>query len=1381
MERIGREESGRRLVKGSGFSLDPDYDFSGLAGMLEKFVAEVEGFQSGRGGSAVTPAELAAVVAALKKDDCGPYDAMVDRLEAEGGTLSRTLAELFDSVRDTARAGDRADAGAAGKVLTGLASDLDGLRDGRWPDGSGADFAAIRRALDGGDEAPLRAWLDQSRNAPGVLARAAYDVLAKADHLYHGAEIVDRAGLDLWLRSIKSEAEAWSKGIGPAAEAREAREALARGDDAHFRAMVRRWSEGQGPLGRALGELIAAWGEGAGSPGKPDHRRTIRLLARVERGMKALTTGEGQPLTIASLSTAADKGELGLLIAPDDWPRQGDSSVRSWVGRRLARDSTRFRACDRPALSSYLAETAAWAKKAADDDKSLLSGRFLRMAAAKPEPVALLFLRQQAHTSGNPIAVAVGERLIAMIDQSKRANLGALATAMERYTSQIASLSSDLTLSELRAASRSLSRELQATQGRGKDADLAVVPLLKWTRQVETSANEVAQVVANAVDRESHRYRFQMARYDGDLKGTEVGMVLFYTDLLAKLWAIDFLHNQPARAVEDFHPMTDLQVSPVFEDEIRRLPSTRLWFGPEDKGFQVADEGATLILARNATRIYAASSDPLAPGKEQAAAANSEAFLGWWNDHYPEVARFEPEYERLNQVMKWSLLISWLNERGRGDALGSLAGVDVDRSNWFPDWARKQPGLKFHHWEKIAFHGPGYKGTTTESMPILSSDPYPSFGRVKVLSGGVSLAPKELFKARAALSGEVNPLLRRSDVLYKSHALTGEGLTFQTLQESRFSFKTPAVGRSLLESTPKAGTKLRGRVSEINAPRFERTVSRQSGGLEVATRVADHDLAVLSVRPTKNGLRVGLRGRELAQGQSLAARASTGVDPLASVARHPGVETAIHTPDGLFVQTRGGRNWIKLTGEVTPAKAPSVARVADSKPGARPYDVDFVGEVRLKPAPSGGEDLVVRVSRRPSEATSMNVSARGPPPGGPTIPVEIEAGGATLRGRLDPKAGTMTFALEDVPAEFLGDPARLGGILKRSGLAKLDAKTGPTTPIRMVVKEVSAEESAFIRDLGKDRFGPAAKELADDPAGFARKARAEYTKSLGQCDELLDIGSHDRALAILDGLEEVYGTRPEVRFRQALCDIEGGRTARGARLGNEAMESSRGGLTKFHEEVNARLASRDLTVAARSDIATFRDGAAWRDLQGSGRLPEGKVNLVPDGERLGLDFHASQPLPKGEPVPLDKVLASDAPVYLMDAPGLNNLDWSAGFRRTLESQVRGKLATVVSIPDVGIAEFRPAQVFAGEAGTKAATYTRVRSGGGTPGTPRPTPYRALQSGRGGQGGQDDDDEEERLRAMIEAEMKWKAHLDALHSGREKAAGEVYAIVPAGAP
>ncbi len=62
---------------------------------------------------------------------------------------------------------------------------------------------------------------------------------------------------------------------------------------------------------------------------------------------------------------------------------------------------------------------------------------------------------------------------------------------------------------------------------------------------------------------------FQHARYDGPLAGTEVGMDLFYTDLLAKLWALDFEVSAPTKQIEDFQPLLKIDYSPIYWMEIR--------------------------------------------------------------------------------------------------------------------------------------------------------------------------------------------------------------------------------------------------------------------------------------------------------------------------------------------------------------------------------------------------------------------------------------------------------------------------------------------------------------------------------------------------------------------------------------------------------------------------------------------------------------------------------------------------------------------------------------------------------------------------------------------------------------------------------------------
>ena len=103
----------------------------------------------------------------------------------------------------------------------------------------------------------------------------------------------------------------------------------------------------------------------------------------------------------------------------------------------------------------------------------------------------------------------------------------------------------------------------------------------------------------------------------------------------------------------------------------------------------------------------------------------------------------EPEYERLNEVMKWSLVIRWLNESKRGDSLGFLRDYPVERKAWFPGWVKQpqQARLRFRDWDKVGFHPKGYLGTTTEALPSIKSRPFWQMGLDGwVITGGVSLA-----------------------------------------------------------------------------------------------------------------------------------------------------------------------------------------------------------------------------------------------------------------------------------------------------------------------------------------------------------------------------------------------------------------------------------------------------------------------------------------------------------------------------------------------------------------------------------------------------------------------------------------------------------------
>ena len=102
--------------------------------------------------------------------------------------------------------------------------------------------------------------------------------------------------------------------------------------------------------------------------------------------------------------------------------------------------------------------------------------------------------------------------------------------------------------------------------------------------------NLFADLTRVILEKDEDKFSYQHARYDGDLKGTDVGMVLFYTDLLAKLWAIDYAGSTPNSEIAEFQPLTRTLVSAMYKEEVETLRDTRLWFGPQQRGFQIAAE-----------------------------------------------------------------------------------------------------------------------------------------------------------------------------------------------------------------------------------------------------------------------------------------------------------------------------------------------------------------------------------------------------------------------------------------------------------------------------------------------------------------------------------------------------------------------------------------------------------------------------------------------------------------------------------------------------------------------------------------------------------------------------------------------------------------------
>lgn len=129
-----------------------------------------------------------------------------------------------------------------------------------------------------------------------------------------------------------------------------------------------------------------------------------------------------------------------------------------------------------------------------------------------------------------------------------------------------------------------------------------------------------ARVAASLAERALKFHRadtsVQCGRYMG-LEGTRVGMTLFYTDLLAKLWeSTDYGRSAPIVEVPGFRSAPHQNLPEAYAEEMARNPSTRVWFGPRASAVSRSgvDKDRVFLFEHRFTRVYAAGSNPARPG-----------------------------------------------------------------------------------------------------------------------------------------------------------------------------------------------------------------------------------------------------------------------------------------------------------------------------------------------------------------------------------------------------------------------------------------------------------------------------------------------------------------------------------------------------------------------------------------------------------------------------------------------------------------------------------------------------------------------------------------------------------------------------------------------
>ena len=224
---------------------------------------------------------------------------------------------------------------------------------------------------------------------------------------------------------------------------------------------------------------------------------------------------------------------------------------------------------------------------------------------------------------------------------------------------------------------------------------------------------------------------YSQARYDGGLAGTSVGMTLFYTDYVAKQWVAGVGDGVPTAAVGGFVPdnaaVTPWSQCPSASDP--QLETGRLWFGQNDSAFSYSN--GQVDIGAQATRLFARSNGP--HGAEVERSYSFGRGLRWWDQHQQVVADYEPQYQRLDQIMRWSGALEWLTKQSL--ALPAAPAATLGRNLTFKAWYAQHKELRER--SPVDFVTP--PSATQEAVIYKPTKTFTDCGFLEI-EGGVSLS-----------------------------------------------------------------------------------------------------------------------------------------------------------------------------------------------------------------------------------------------------------------------------------------------------------------------------------------------------------------------------------------------------------------------------------------------------------------------------------------------------------------------------------------------------------------------------------------------------------------------------------------------------------------
>ncbi len=495
-----------------------------------------------------------------------------------------------------------------------------------------------------------------------------------------------------------------------------------------------------------------------------------------------------------------------LLLAKEGEPASNLDALKDQVKTFLAEQEREFREVRREQLSQAL-----------DDHESALQEAISKLSAGREE--ALFELRRALE--GN--------------SSLQRGSQGLAVKELQHFLSDLG-MAIDIdgsfglgTEEAVRTLQEQVDLEVTGTVGEGE-----------WQALAQgTERGQRNLLLADFLEDLRQANSYQQARYDGGLQGTAVGMTLFYTDLMMKLWSFDYEGTAPD--LPGFVPETEYPIAPIYWEEAWRFSSTRGWLGPLPAGWDVhnAGNGNQLLFAPIATRLYNASAANLVPGVEVPANASSARFSEWWNRHYTEVADFEPQFHRLNEILKWTVVLSWLKVREEGELffLGQLPTPkpDLDFESWYQDHSglRTQIDLPFFGTLECR-----RLGAPAECLHLIEAEPDTTWGKTGRFVGGVTAAgQREVFQriqsARGRrLSEAQGERLRPGIDLRSSLDLSAGWVTYKGIL---YQFQGPR--EVIIRGREDSDLRYRGPEIEALKPTLKRAVSFQPGRLQLEEQV----------------------------------------------------------------------------------------------------------------------------------------------------------------------------------------------------------------------------------------------------------------------------------------------------------------------------------------------------------------------------------------------------------------------------------------------------------------------------------------------------------------------------------------------------------------